>query len=93
MQLGVLDRFGKARTPHDVVSATSQFLREDLAAAPVPIEKLATLRVERVEDIDGCIERLQAAMRESPLFGHDEDRCQRLLCYLLVASIRARQLS
>lgn len=91
--MGVLDHFGAARSPLDVVSAMSQFLKDDLHEAPVPIRDLGTLRIECVEDIERCIDRLQAAMRESPLIGHDEDRADRILSYLLVASIRARQLA
>ena len=93
MQLGVLDKFGAARSSHEVVRATSQFLEEHMREAPVPIPTLGTLRVSTLEDIDRCIDRLQDALKDSPLIGHDEDRAHTLLGYLLVASVRARQLT
>lgn len=90
MSAGILDHFGKARSCHEVVSATSQFLKDH---PPVPLENLGLLHVETVEDIDRCIERIQRAAASSPLIGYDEDRVERLLSYLLIASIRARQLA
>ena len=91
--LNALRSFEAARSPGDVVKATATFLEEDLSESPVPLEELGVLHVGSVADIDTCIDRLQEAIQSSPLIGHDEDRVDRLLSFLLVAAVRARQLS
>ncbi len=88
----LLRYFADARSPHDIVAATSRFLEEDLRASPVPLKELGLIRVETLEDIEIWIQRIQDAIRDTALIGHDEDRVDRLLGYLLVASIRAKQL-
>ena len=64
-----------------------------LSARPAPLGDFGLLHVASVEDIDSCIDRLQLAIRELAFVPDDEERVDRLLGYLLVASIRARQLS
>lgn len=89
--LAALQDFSNARTEREVVRTTARFLEEDIREEPVPLADLGLLRVDSVEDIDACIARIQMLMHASPLMGHDEERVDRLLSFLLVASIRARQ--
>ena len=91
--IGALDHLSAARSRQEIVSAMSRFLEEDLSRRPPPLTELASMRVSSIEDIDTWIERIQAKLGSLALLGDDEDRVDRLLSYLLVASLRARQLS
>ena len=49
--------------------------------------------VHTIDDIDHCVARVQDALKTRALLGHDEEALDRLLGYLMVASMRGRQLA
>ena len=88
---GIID----ARSPRDIVVATSRMLSQfwqdgsDALAQEPPVPGV----VHTIDDIDHCVQSVQAALRTRSLLGRDEEALDRLLGYLMVASVRGRQLS
>ena len=89
----LMDTFEKARSCEEIVRATSRLIEQKLRTEPPPMVELAGMKIESVADIESWIDRVNAAIENTPLIGYDEEeRAHRLLSYLLIASIRARQL-
>ena len=85
----------QARNPRDILVATSRMLghfwhdREGPLAEEPPVPGV----VHTIDDIDQCVERVQVALKTRALLGRDEEALDRLLGYLMVASVRGRQLA
>ena len=84
-----------ARSPEDVLSATTRFFdhheheRETLDRVGLA----GRTSMGSVEDLEHCIGQVRAALDTLPMTDRDEERVHRLLGYLMLASVRARQLS
>ena len=85
----------EARNPRDILVATSRMLgqfwhdRNGALSEEPPVPGV----VHTIDDIDHCVERVQSALRSRALLGRDEEALDRLLGYLMVASVRGRQLA
>ena len=88
---GIID----ARNSRDILVATSRMLsnfwlgRDGALADEPPVPGV----VHTIDDIDHCVARVQDALKTRALLGHDEEALDRLLGYLMVASVRGRQLA
>ena len=88
---GIID----ARNSRDILVATSRMLgqfwhdRDGALVEEPPVPGV----VHSLDDIDHCVARVQDALRTRALLGHDEEALDRLLGYLMVASVRGRQLA
>ena len=88
----LLESFERARSRDDVVRATSTLVEQKLRTEPLPLMEMASMRIDSVADIETWIEKIGKAIDSTPLIGSiEEERAHRLLSYLLIASIRARQ--
>ena len=88
----LLESFNKAKSRDDVVRAASLIVEQKLRTEPLPLMELAGMRIDSIADIETWIDRLNAAIKGAPLIGSiEEERAHRLLSYLLIASIRAKQ--
>jgi hypothetical protein len=88
--------FGSARCSAEVLDATSRFLmrRDDLETDT--FDRLgirAAGRIASLEDLERCIGEVRVALDTLPMTDRDEERVHRLLGYLMLASLRAQQLS
>ncbi|HYC36450.1 MAG TPA: hypothetical protein VEC19_08505 [Usitatibacter sp.] len=90
----ILQSFEQALSREDLIRATSRIVEQKLRTEPLPLMELAGMRIESLDDIESWIDRIGRAIASAPLIGSiEEERAHRLLSYLLIASIRARQLS
>ena len=83
-----------ARDPKDIVLASSRLLQNfwrDRAgeADDLPLPGM----IHSLDDIDRCVETLEDALRRPLLYQRVEDDLNLLLGYLMVASVRGRQLA
>ena len=85
-----------ARSPRDIVLATSRLLENfwrDRAGAADELQSLPG-RIRTLDDIDRCVASLESELRGPVRHAHVvEDDLHLLLGYLMVASVRGRQLS
>lgn len=82
--MNLVKAFQNATCPNDVLTAASVFFDQDEANP---------LRVHTLEDLDRCIDRVRSQLATRAMLDADEARLSRTFSYLLIAWIRARQLS
>ena len=85
--------FAKASSHAEILAAASRVVEDVAAHAEAGFAISAGERIESAADIERCIAKLRSWVDESPLLDCVEERAYRLLGYLMVASIRARQLN
>lgn len=85
--------FAQAVSQAEILAAASRVIEDVAAEAEDGFAILPGERIESAADIEHCIAKLRRWVDESPLLDCVEDRAYRLLGYLMVASIRARQLN
>ena len=84
-----------ARSSKDIVLATSRLLENfwrDRAGEVGELESIPGM-IHSLDDIDRCVASLESALRRPIAYHHVEDDLNLLLGYLMVASVRGRQLS
>ena len=85
--------FAKASSRDEILAAASRIVQDVANEAEDGFALRPGERIESPADIERCIAKLRTWVDESPLLDCVEDRAYRLLGYLMVASIRARQLN
>ncbi len=82
--MNLVHAFQNATCPNDVLAAASVFFDQDEAYP---------LKVHTLQDLDACIDRVRNQLATHAMLDADEERLSRTFSYLLIAAIRARQLS
>jgi hypothetical protein len=88
--------FSDARSPADVLAATSTFLGGNGAVEGEAYGRLGITPPERFssrDELDALIAHVRTALETLTMTDRDEERVHRLLGYLMLASFRAEQLS